>query len=166
MYIPNQTEYDRLQAFARKVDYSIALDLVHDSILISTSFEDCLKKICGRKYYYFTCNIIPESPKVIAEKQCRICKEVLPECMFPRLIQKGKVMIPNRCKACRAEYTNMYYDSNVDQIKEYQKKYYLDNKENRKAYVADYYQRNKDKKREYNRKYRAIQKLKKQNQSN
>ncbi|MGJ1366020.1 hypothetical protein [Sphingobacterium spiritivorum] len=148
MYIPNQTEYNQLQAYARKVDYKLALDLVHDSILISTSFEDCLKKISGGKYYYFTCNIYPSKPKVVSERQCKVCKEILPDCLFGTRILAFKLYILNTCKKCTYEY-----------YKEFWKKYSIENKEkikeNKKKYSAKYRINNLEKIKEYKRNYRA-----------
>ncbi|MGJ1499915.1 hypothetical protein ACR79R_21555 [Sphingobacterium spiritivorum] len=148
MYIPNQTEYNQLQAYARKVDYNTALDLVHDSILISTSFEDCLKKISGGKYYYSTCNIYPPEPKVISERQCKVCKEILPDCLFGSRMIAFKLYIFNTCKKCT-------YECN----KEYWKKYNIQNKEKinkyRRKYNAKYRINNSEKIKKYRRKYRA-----------
>lgn len=174
MYIPNQTEYNQLQAYARKVDYNIALDLVHDSILISTSFVECLKKISGGKYYYFTCNLTPEAPKIISERQCKVCKEILPDYMFPRIVNKGKIFFRWKCKKCAANWHKEYYRKfrieNKDKMYKIQKKYRINNSEKIKEKQKKYRAANRDKIREkqriYNHRRREQLKLQKLNQSN
>ncbi|WP_293913154.1 MULTISPECIES: hypothetical protein [unclassified Sphingobacterium] len=170
MYIPNQSEYNRLQQFARKVDYNIALDLVHDSILISTSFEDCLKKISGGKYYYSTCKLIPETRKVISETQCKVCKEILPECMFPRIAKRAKISYLYTCKKCMAAWKREYYRKNIESFREkknasnrrYMAK--IRKHEEYKEYIRKYREENRDRIREKSRIYARFWRAKKKEQ--
>lgn len=119
--IPTDQEYRTLIGYAKKVDYSNHLDLVHDAILSTSSIADAKRFISGRKYDYLSVNPINTNDLIITDLVCNKCNQVQPKCAFELDKVKNRFYHRGTCKECRRAYMRINFQVKKDEYKKRRK---------------------------------------------
>lgn len=103
-FFPDPAEYENLIRYAFAVDRENHMDLVHDSILSTTSFGAAKRFISGRKYCYIPRTEADLTKDLVTDQVCNKCNQVKPNCEFSRRKDGPITFLRGECRDCRREY--------------------------------------------------------------
>lgn len=148
-------EYEELLRISKFQHPNCYMDIVHDSILLSSNYKDCMKAFKKLSHEYATIkdiNLLNE----FSEKTCIKCNNVLPIAFFPIKKDKNITTTRNVCRDCINKQHRDWSKNNNDKISVYRDSY-RSKKGISKRSVPQSYAERKDKKKVWeveNLKYR------------